>query len=81
MSEVNSIRKIDALGRIVLPAQARKILGAEEGDSVEVLVDPENSQVLLRKSSSRCLKCGGDVDLKEIKPGFHICAACLQALK
>lgn len=80
MIEISSIRKIDALGRIVLPKQARKLLAAEEGDSVEVLVDSENSQIILRRYGKRCLKCSGIVNLKEIKPDLYLCAACIQDL-
>ena len=74
-------RKVDGVGRVVLPMDAREFLGIQEGDSLEVLLDTENSRILLQKSSAGCLRCGADADLKEIKPGFYLCQHCLDELR
>ncbi len=43
------IKKIDELGRVVLPAEARKMLGINEKDSLEVIVDEGNGHIILQK--------------------------------
>ena len=63
-------RKVDDLGRIVIPAGLRKSLGIREGDALEVLV--EGDRVILAKPSSNCVFCGGEDDLQ----GFRDKAVC-----
>ena len=46
------VRKVDALGRIVLPIELRRILQIEEKDSIEIHVDGET--VILKKHSENC---------------------------
>ncbi|MBE6155569.1 MAG: AbrB/MazE/SpoVT family DNA-binding domain-containing protein [Firmicutes bacterium] len=43
------IRKIDELGRIVIPKEIRKVLNIESGDDLEIYVD--NQQLILEKYS------------------------------
>lgn len=75
------IRKVDELGRMVLPAETRKIFGIGEKDSFEILVDKDNEHIILKKASKMCLKCGTGETLKEIKHGYYLCADCIDALK
>lgn len=75
------IRQVDELGRIVLPAEARKLLGMEEQDGIEILVDEEKGRMVLQKARPVCLKCQSAEDLKEIKPGFYLCHTCLEELR
>mgnify|MGYP004519551623 FL=1 len=49
LSLISPGRTIDALGRIVLPAQARSLLGVGDLDTLEVLFDQEQMQIVLRK--------------------------------
>lgn len=42
------IRKIDMLGRIVIPAQARQFLGIEQNDDIEIMIDEDNEQIILQ---------------------------------
>jgi transcriptional pleiotropic regulator of transition state genes len=49
-------RKVDDLGRVVIPAGIRRSLGIREGDEVEVHVDGE--QVVLSRPAVRCVLCG-----------------------
>ena len=49
LSLISPGRTNDALGRIVLPAQARSLLGVGDLDTLEVLFDQEQMQIVLRK--------------------------------
>ena len=42
------IRRIDDLGRVVIPKEVRKQLNLKEGDPVEIFIEPDNT-VTLRK--------------------------------
>ena len=74
-------RKVDALGRVVLPIEARRDFGIEETDSLEILVDEEAGHIILRKASKMCMKCGTTENLKKVKTGYSLCAACIEELK
>lgn len=75
-----AFRKVDELGRIVLPQEVRAALGIENSDCLEVLVEEEKGQILLQKPGIRCISCGGEKDLHEIKNGYRICGACIKNL-
>lgn len=49
IKEIGSIRKLDDLGRIVIPKSVREMLNMEQGDNIEFYV--ENNKVILKKSS------------------------------
>jgi transcriptional pleiotropic regulator of transition state genes len=70
-------RKIDSLGRVVLPAEMRKQLGLETGDLVAISL--EDGRVTLEKIESRCTFCGGTVELREFSEKL-VCASCVQSL-
>ena len=44
-----AIKKVDGVGRVVLPIEARKILSIHENDSLEIFVDKDNRQIILQK--------------------------------
>lgn len=67
------VRKIDELGRIVLPAELRQELDLKERDGVEISLR-EGSLVLKRHEPS-CIFCGGTDDIKAFG-GKNICKAC-----
>lgn len=46
MKATGIIRRIDDLGRIVIPKEIRKHLGIREGDSLEIFIDEENQGVV-----------------------------------
>lgn len=50
IKEIGSIRKLDDLGRIVIPKSVREMLNMEQGDNIEFYV--ENNKVILKKSSA-----------------------------
>lgn len=75
------VRKVDELGRVVLPIETRRVFGIEEKDSLEILVNEDSGQIILQKASKVCFKCGGAEGLKEIKAGYHLCCKCISELK
>ena len=56
MKSTGVVRKIDELGRIVLPSELRRVFGIREGDELEISVDGD--KVILQKRQDLCLFCG-----------------------
>ena len=56
MKATGIVRKVDELGRIVLPIELRRTLNIEEKDSLEIFVD--GSSVILQKYEPSCIFCG-----------------------
>lgn len=67
------VRKVDELGRVVLPIELRRTLSIEEKDSLEIYVDGD--RVILRKYEPACVFCG-DADRVEQFKGKNLCKAC-----
>ena len=55
MKSTGIVRKVDELGRIVLPIELRRTLGIEEKDRIEIFVDGES--IILRKYQPACIFC------------------------
>ena len=78
MKSIGIVRRIDALGRIVIPKEMRKMLYLEEGDPVDI--SAENDAIVLKKSGAVCVFCGkSGGDLTTFR-GRSVCAACLREL-
>lgn len=77
MKSTGMARKVDDLGRIVIPAEMRRGFGIKEGDLLEISVEGE--QIILSKRQNACIFCGSANDLKEYKSRM-ICAGCLGEL-
>ncbi len=73
MKTVGIIRKVDELGRVVLPVEMRRTLGIEERDPLEISLEGEN--IVLRKVQSVCVFCSSEQDLLEYT-GKCICGNC-----
>ena len=73
MKATGIVRKVDELGRIVLPIDVRRGRGIEPKDEVEIYVDGEN--IILQKYKPHCIFCGGDDDLMEFQ-GKRVCLSC-----
>ncbi|MBA3431914.1 MAG: AbrB/MazE/SpoVT family DNA-binding domain-containing protein [Actinobacteria bacterium] len=58
MKSTGIVRKIDELGRIVLPSELRRVFHIQEGDDLEISVEGE--QVILEKRRDLCLFCGAE---------------------
>ena len=61
MKSTGIVRKVDELGRIVLPIELRRTLGIDIKDSIEIYVD--NSTIVLKKYEPTCIFCGESEDV------------------
>lgn len=77
MKSTGIVRKVDELGRIVLPIELRRTLEIDEKDSLEIYVD--GNSVILRKYQPSCVFCGEADDVTVFK-GKNICQKCLKEL-
>ena len=78
MKSTGVVRKIDELGRIVLPIEIRKILDIKQKDAVEIFTD--NDRIVLQKYQPACVFCNNTEDVIYFS-GKRICAECLKILK
>lgn len=77
MKSTGIVRKVDELGRIVLPIELRRTLGIEEKDRIEIFVDGES--IILRKYQLGCIFCDNAKDIINYK-GKNICPDCIRAM-
>jgi len=77
MKESGIVRKVDPLGRIVIPKEIRDVMSINEGDPIEIVKD--NNGILLRKYKKGCIFCGVDKSTIEFK-GNIVCTECRKAL-
>lgn len=77
MKATGIVRKVDELGRIVLPIELRRTLEIAERDSLEIYVD--GTSIVLRKYEPACVFCGSSKDVAVFKDK-NICTACLKEL-
>ena len=78
MKSTGIVRKIDELGRIVLPIELRRTLDIGEKDAVEIYV--EQDTIILKKYKTTCVFCNGSENVVDFK-GKNVCADCLTQLK
>ena len=78
MKATGITRKIDELGRIVLPKELRKTFGIEPGTPIEIYT--EENMIVLKKFENRCVLCGSILDVEEVK-GKKVCTKCIEELK
>lgn len=77
MKATGIVRKVDELGRIVLPIELRRNLDIAEKDAIEIYVD--GNSVILKKYEPSCVFCASAKNVTNFK-GKNICAACLKDL-
>lgn len=77
MKSTGIVRKVDELGRIVLPVELRRTLSIEEKDPVEIFVDGDT--IVLRKYQPGCVACGTIENLITVD-GTTICHKCAERL-
>ncbi|MEN6390191.1 MAG: AbrB/MazE/SpoVT family DNA-binding domain-containing protein [Syntrophomonas sp.] len=71
------VRKVDELGRIVIPIELRRTMGIEEKDALEIYVD--NEKIILKKYEPACIFCGNAEEVINYK-GKNLCRSCLTEL-
>ena len=78
MKATGIVRRIDELGRVVLPIELRRTMNLSVRDPVEIFIEGES--IVLRKFEAACLFCGGGHQLTTFR-GKQICGECLRQLK
>ena len=78
MKSTGIVRKVDELGRIVLPVELRRTLDISERDELEIYLDDD--KVVLRKYEPSCIFCGNS-DYVTYFRGKLVCADCVSAIK
>jgi AbrB family transcriptional regulator, transcriptional pleiotropic regulator of transition state genes len=74
--KIGIVRKIDSLGRAVIPREMRKVLNIDNGDEVNIYI--EERKIIIEPYEIKCEFCGNK-DWTELvkKDGRHICKGCL----
>ena len=78
MKSTGIVRKVDELGRIVLPIELRRTLDIAERDSLEIYMD--GPSIILKKYQPACIFCDSGRDVVLFK-GKSVCSRCLRQLR
>ena len=78
MKSTGIVRKVDELGRIVLPIELRSTMDIAEKDAIEIYVD--GASIILRKYEPTCIFCGDAKNVINYR-GKNICPNCLKEMK
>ena len=77
MKATGIVRRLDELGRIVLPIELRRNMELDVKDPVEIFV--EGDTIVLKKYTATCIFCGKSRDLREFS-GKQVCKSCAEKL-
>lgn len=77
MKSTGIVRRVDELGRVVIPIEIRNQFSIAEKDPIEIYVDGSN--IILKKFEQTCIFCGNTEDLLEYK-GKLICDKCAEQI-
>ena len=77
MKSTGIVRKVDELGRIVLPIELRRTLDIAEKDPVEIYV--EGDSIILKKYAPSCVFCGSAENVTEFM-GKNVCDDCMKKI-
>lgn len=78
MKSTGIVRKVDELGRVVLPIELRRTLDISPKDPLEIFIKEDT--VILKKYQPACIFCGQANDIENFK-GKNICNDCRGELK
>ena len=67
------VRKVDELGRVVIPIELRRTLSIAEKDALEIYVDEE--KIILKKYEPACVFCGSAENVQNFR-GKNVCSQC-----
>ena len=77
MKSTGIVRKVDELGRVVIPIELRRTLGIGEKDALEIFT--EGDTIILKKYQPDPIFCGQAKDVKNLK-GKNICPECISEI-
>jgi len=78
MKSTGIVRKIDSLGRLVLPKEIRKTLGIPVGTPVGIYTEGEN--IIVKKYEPACIFCG-EASNVSVHMGKNICVDCMKEIQ
>ena len=78
MNKSYFVRKIDELGRVVIPIEIRKVLEIKERDSLQISL--ENDSIFIKKEEPHCIFCNSTSKLESFY-NKNICKDCIKKLK
>ena len=78
MKSTGIVRKVDELGRIVLPIELRRTLDIDVKDPLEIYVSEDS--IILKKYQPSCIFCNRAENVISYR-GKNICTKCLEELK
>ena len=78
MKSTGIVRRMDELGRIVLPMEIRNTFDINAKDPLEIFV--EEDKIILKKYEPCCIFCGNAKDVEHIH-GKNVCRNCLDEMK
>ena len=78
MKATGIVRKVDQLGRIVIPIELREVMDIKIKDALEIFT--EDNTIILKKYDPSCIFCGESRDVSDYK-GKKICKNCLKSMK
>jgi transcriptional pleiotropic regulator of transition state genes len=78
MSDTGIVRRVDDLGRIVIPMELRRTLGIHVKDPISISVEGE--RIILEKYRASCVICGAEEDVRTVKDRA-VCADCIAEIK
>ena len=77
MKSTGIVRRVDELGRIVIPMELRRTLDIAIKDALEIYVEGE--QIILKKYEPTCIFCGEGKNIENYK-GKNICKKCMEEI-
>ena len=77
MNGTGMFKRVDELGRIVIPSEIRESFNIQEKDAIEIFV--EKDLIILKKYNPNCLFCGETENLVEYKEKI-VCKKCIKTL-
>ncbi len=78
MKSTGIVRKVDELGRVVIPIELRRTLQIEQKDALEIYVDGE--MIILKKYEPACIFCGNASNIRHFREK-NICISCLKEMQ
>ncbi len=79
MHDTGIVRRVDELGRIVIPMELRRTLGIGVKDPLAIFV--EGDRIILQKHRDACAICGDDEARMTTVRGRPVCETCIAAVR
>lgn len=78
MVEEGIVRRLDSLGRVVIPKEMRQLMKVNEKELVRII--KQNNSIIIKKYNRSCLVCGSENSLNEYG-GVCLCERCIGKMK